>query len=124
MSESTANAASIATDRALRVASVSYLNARPLIHGLGDDGDVDLHLDVPSRLLEGLRRQRFDVALLPVIDYQRMEGLRLVPAGGIGCDGLTLTVRLFSRVPISEIQTLACDTESHTSVALARIILA
>ncbi|MDQ3481140.1 MAG: hypothetical protein M3423_07405, partial [Actinomycetota bacterium] len=41
--------------------------------------DVELSLDVPSRLLDGMRDGRFDVALLPVIDYQRMRGLRLIP---------------------------------------------
>jgi chorismate dehydratase len=50
--------------------------------------------------------------------------LKLVPSGAIGCDGHTLTVRLFSCAPIDQIETLACDPESHTSVALARIILA
>jgi chorismate dehydratase len=64
------------------------------------------------------------LALLPVIDFQRLAGLVLVPAGGIGCDGHTLTVRLFSRAPVDQIDTLACDPDSHTSVALARIILA
>jgi chorismate dehydratase len=58
-----------------------------------------------------------------VIDYQRMPGLRIVPAGGIGCDGPTLTVRIFSQQPISETRVLACDPDSHTSVALARVIL-
>jgi chorismate dehydratase len=87
------------------------------------DAAVELALDVPSRLLSGLREGRFDVALLPVIDYQRMEGLRLIPAGGIGCDGPTLTVRIFSKRPVGGIHTLACDPDSHTSVALARIVL-
>jgi chorismate dehydratase len=85
---------------------------------------LDLSLDVPSRLLGGLVEKRFDVALLPVIDYQRLSGLRILTAGGIGCDGPTLTVRIFSRIPINEIRTLACDTDSHTSVALARVVLA
>jgi chorismate dehydratase len=85
---------------------------------------VELGLEVPSRLLDGLRDGRYDVALLPVIDYQRMDGLRLLTSGGIGCDGPTLTVRIFSPVPIERIQTLACDTDSHTSVALARVLLA
>ena len=62
--------------------------------------------------------------LLPVIDYQRMQDLCIVPAGGIGCDGETLTVRIFSKTPIERIETLACDVESHTSVVLARIVLA
>lgn len=108
----------------IRVASVSYLNARPLIYGLEDHADIRLTLDVPSRLSRSLASGECDVALLPVIDYQRMEGLVLVPAGGIGCDGHTLTVRLLSRTPIEQIDTLACDPDSHTSVALARIILA
>jgi len=33
-------------------------------------------------------------------------------------------VRIFSREPIEQIKFLACDGESHTSVALARIVLA
>lgn len=108
---------------ALRIGCVSFLNAKPLIYGLETDARVALTLDVPSRLLDGLRDRRFDVALLPVIDYQRMPGLRLLSSGGIGCDGPTLTVRIFSQVPIEQIRSLACDPDSHTSVALARVIL-
>lgn len=110
--------------QALRVGSVSFLNARPLIYGL--DGAQDLlrlSLDVPSRLLDGLLDGRYDVALLPVIDYQRMPGLKLLTSGGIGCDGATLTVRIFSPVPVEQVRKLACDTDSHTSVALARVVL-
>jgi chorismate dehydratase len=117
-------AAVSASPQVLRIGSVSFLNSKPLIFGLEDAADVDLQLDVPSRLLDGLRTQRFDVALLPVIDYQRMDGLRVLTSGGIGCDGPTLTVRIFSRIPIARIDALACDTDSHTSVALARVVLA
>lgn len=108
--------------RTLNIASVSFLNARPLIYGLGEQPDLRLALDVPARLIDGLRDRRFDVALLPVIDYQRMDDLRLLPVGGIGCDGPTLTVRVFSHVPPRDITALACDPDSHTSVALARIV--
>lgn len=108
----------------MRIGSVSFLNARPLIYGLEEAEGIALELGVPSRLLDGLREHRFDVALLPVIDYQRMEGLRLLTGGGIGCDGHTLTVRIFSPEPVERIESLACDTDSHTSVALARILLA
>lgn len=113
-----------ATTHLVRLGSVSFLNAKPLIWGIDDDPTIELHLDVPARLLDGLRSRRFDVALLPVIDYQRMAGLRLITSAGIGADGQTLTVRIFSRVPIEQITTLACDTDSHTSVALARVIFA
>ena len=99
--------------QAVRIGSVSYLNAKPLIHGLDEADDLDLTLDVPSRLLDGLRRRDFDVALLPVIDYQRLDGLRILTSGGIGSDGPTLTVRIFSRVPIERIGTLAVDADSR-----------
>jgi chorismate dehydratase len=108
----------------MRVGAVSFLNAKPLVYGLESDPSLELSLEVPSALLDGLRRGRYDVALLPVIDYQRMDGLRMLTAGGIGCDGPTLTVRIFSRVPIERIHTLDCDTDSHTSVALARVLFA
>lgn len=100
------------------------MNAKPLIHGLDEADDLQLSLDVPAKLIDGLREGRFDVALLPIIDYQRLEGLRVIPSGGIGCDGPTLTVRLFSKVPMGQVRTLACDTHSHSSVALARVIFA
>lgn len=107
-----------------RIGSVSYLNAKPLIHGLELDRHVNLRLAVPALLIDGLGCGELDVALLPVIDYQRLADARIVPSGGIGCDGPTLTVRIFSERPIDEIDILACDVESHTSVALARIVLA
>jgi chorismate dehydratase len=108
----------------LRIASVSYLNARPLIYGLENQPDRELLLEVPAKLIDLLRDNRADIALLPVIDYQRMDDLCIVPSGGIGSDGETLTVRVFSKTAINHIKTLACDTESHTSVALVKIILA
>jgi chorismate dehydratase len=111
------------TPRPLRIGSVSFLNAKPLIYGLERATDLRLTLDVPARLLNGLVDERFDVALLPVIDYQRLPGLKLLTSGGIGCDGATLTVRIFSPVSVERITTLACDTDSHTSVALAQIVL-
>lgn len=107
----------------MRIGSVSFLNARPLIAGLEDDAGVDLQLEVPSRLLDGLIQRRYDTALLPVIDYQRLAQLTILQAGGIASDGETLTVRIFSRCPIQQIRMLACDPDSHTSVALARVLL-
>jgi chorismate dehydratase len=108
----------------LLIGSVSYLNAKPLIYGLEDAENLRLSLEIPAKLIDGLRDRRFEVALLPIIDYQRLDDVRLLTSGGIGCDGPTLTVRIFSHVPIDQIQTLSCDVHSHTSVALARVLLA
>jgi len=108
----------------IQIGCVSYLNAKPLIYGLDEADDIRLTLDVPAKLIDGLRDRHFDVALLPIIDVQRLDDVRILTSGGIGCDGPTLTVRIFSKVPFDKISVLACDTHSHTSAAMARVILA
>ncbi|NOZ79211.1 MAG: menaquinone biosynthesis protein [Acidobacteria bacterium] len=110
-------------DRAFSLGVVSYLNAIPLIDGLADDPRLALVPDVPSNLLGRLLAGEADLSLCPVIDYQTSpELLVIVPAGGICSDGETLTVRVFSRVPLPEITSIAVDGESHTSVALLQVL--
>jgi len=107
------------------VGCVSYLNAKPLIDGFARAlPDHDLVLDVPARQIELLTSGRVDLALCPVIDFYRSaRPLVAVPVGGIGCDGPTLTVRLFSPVPFKQITAVQLDAESHTSVCLVEIVL-
>ena len=65
-----------------------------------------------------------DIGLASIVDAaDPKNNLALIPAGMIGCEGPTLTVRLFSAVPPSQITTVHADTDSHTSVMLADIIL-
>lgn len=108
----------------LRIGCVSYLNAKPLIDGMENQPDAPVRFDVPSGLLDDLLADRVRIALCPVIDFFRSETpLEIVPVGGIGCDGPTLTVRIFSRKPIPQTAEIFADTDSHTSVALMRVLL-
>lgn len=105
------------------VAAVSFLNARPLIEGLAEEPGIQLVTDVPSQLLESLIEDRASVALCPVIDFQLAPSeLLIVPTGAIGSDGPTLTVRVFSRVPMDEVVVVHTDGDSHTSVALLAVV--
>jgi len=110
--------------RPIQIGAVSFLNALPLIDGLQGLRDVELKLSVPSLLLDQLLAEDVDVALCSTIDYQRSpEPLRVVSAGLLGCEGTTLTVRLYSMRPIEEITRVYCDLDSHTSTAMMRILL-
>lgn len=121
----TEGAEPIRRDRPIRAGAVSYLNTLPLIEGLGKLEDVELTLTAPSQLIDLLSADRIDVGLTSLIDAQRSpEPLALIPAGMIGCDGPTMTVRLFSSVPLDSIRRLHVDSDSHTSVALAQVLLA
>jgi chorismate dehydratase len=107
------------------IGSVSYLNARPLIEGLDSRADVKIVPAVPSQLLDGLLRGGYEIALCPTIDYQiAPERLRILPVGGIASRKETLTVRLFSPIPIDEITAVRVDSDSHTSVALLEVVFA
>lgn len=105
------------------VATVSFLNAKPLVDGLENEPHIDLISNVPSKLLETLIEGRASVALCPVIDFQLSPvELEIIPAGAIGCDGCTLTVRVFSRVPMDEVAYVQTDGDSHTSIALLKVV--
>lgn len=109
----------------MRLGVVSYLNTLPLVAGLDRIPGVELVPDVPARLADRLVAGETDLSLCSVIDHQRsLEPLELVPVGQIGCEGETRTVALFSRVPVDRLEEVACDVESHTSVALLRVLLA
>lgn len=111
-----------------RLGVVRYLNTAPLIEGLHKLPQLSLSAAVPSCLIDMLTTSEVDIALASVIDAARPSSnpdsdFILIPAGMIGCDGPTLTVRLFSSVPFDRVRRIHADTDSHTSVALARIIL-
>jgi len=108
----------------LRLGYVKYLNTLPLVEGLAACHSLELVPAAPSALADMLASGQVDVALCSVIDAARSAmPLTLLPVGMIGCDGPTLTVRIFSAVPFDQVRQLHADTESHTSVALANICL-
>ena len=107
-----------------QIGCVSFLNSKPLIEPLMGRADVRVHFAVPSKLMGLVESGAVSTALMSVVDYQMCpRELVFVPAGMIGCDGPTLTVRIFSRVPAERIRVLHGDTDSHTSVMLAQVIL-
>lgn len=120
----------------VRIGCVQYLNTLPLIEGLSSWRDVRVVTAVPSKLFGMLMAGEVDVALASVIDAARGGGERgagsgegggggvtLLPVGMIGCDGPTLTVRVFSRRPIETLEEIGVDTDSHTSVALLQVLM-
>lgn len=107
-----------------RIAAVQYLNTVTLIEGLETWTGCTLTKAVPSKIAPMLGRNEADIGLASIVDALAPgSGLALIPSGMIGCDGPTLTVRLFSSVPIDQITRVHADTDSHTSVMLADLLL-
>lgn len=78
----------------------------------------------PSRCAELLRQGEVAAALIPVIEYQRIPNLYAVPGVAIGAKQAVRSVVLALKKPLSEVRTVALDTSSRTSAALARILFA
>ena len=108
----------------IRVGAVNYLNTKPLICDLDKLApDIDLSLEVPSRLADLLEQGRLDVALIPVIEYFRGGSYSIVPDIAIASRGPVLSVTLFSRVSWTKVRRVALDAGSRTSAALCQILL-
>jgi chorismate dehydratase len=112
-----------------RVAASSYLNSVPLIwsfmHG-ARQREIELVTDTaPARCADMLARAQVEAALVPVIEYQRIPNLMVVP--GV-CIGSRLRVRSVVLVMHEELGNLrsvrkvALDKSSRTSAALVQII--
>jgi chorismate dehydratase len=85
--------------------------------------NIDLILDLPSHLADGLAVQQLDVALIPSVEYFQTPEYAIVSDACIGCRGPVLSVKLLSRSPFAEIRTLALDEGSRTSASLVQILL-
>lgn len=114
-------------DRRPRIAASSYLNTAPLIwsfiHGSQRD-TVELLTDTaPARCAEMLARGEVDAALVPVIEYQRIPDLLIVPDVCVGSRSAVRSVVLVCRLNnLKKVKSVALDNSSRTSVALVKII--
>ncbi|MFG0317830.1 MAG: menaquinone biosynthetic enzyme MqnA/MqnD family protein [Planctomycetota bacterium JB042] len=106
----------------LRIGSVPYLNARPLVAGLADDPDVRYREEVPSRLAERLADGALDAALVSSIEALRPGAAPLIENVCIGSDGPVLSVLLVGRDDPRRAATVALDGASLTAATLTRVV--
>lgn len=111
----------------LRIGSVPYLNAKPLVDWFESaecDLPHELLYEVPSKLAHMLRADELDVANVSIFEGLRSPGLVAAPDISISAAGAVKSVRLFSKRPLNQVRSVALDASSLTSSALTRILLA
>jgi chorismate dehydratase len=110
-----------------RIAASSYLNTAPLIwsfiHGSQRD-QVELFTDTaPARCAEMLAIGDADAALVPIIEYQRIPDIAIVPDVCVGSRTAVRSVVLVTRKNnLKKVESVALDESSRTSVTLVKII--
>ncbi len=111
----------------MRIAASSYSNTAPLVWSFlygRNHGKVEIILDnAPARSAELLSQDRVDAALVPVIAYQTIDDVRLIPDVCVGARERVRSVCLITKgEELNDVRSVSLDASSLTSVVLTKII--
>ena len=110
----------------IKVAAVSYLNTKPLLHGIKQhpvmDG-IELTEDYPAKIAQLLIDGKVDMGLVPVAVITKMQEWHIAADYCIGAEGSVASVCIFSEVPMEKVEKVYLDYQSRTSVRLAQVLL-
>ena len=110
-----------------RISASSYSNTAPLVWSFlygKNHGKVELIMDTaPARSAELLAQDRVDAALVPVIAYQSIADVRLIPNVCVGARKRVRSVCLVTKeLDLELVKSVSLDESSRTSVTLTKII--
>jgi chorismate dehydratase len=128
----------------LKISSISYLNTAPLMWDFehaeaGADqvtdrvADYDISYTIPSACAEALGAGTADIGIIPAAAYATVPNLLIIPDVAIAARRAVRSILLVSKKPMDrsskqpswkQVRTVALDTASMTSVALAKILFA
>ena len=111
----------------LRISIVQYLNTAPLVWGFTSGplrGKYDLSFTVPSQCAEDLRSGRADVAIIPAIEYQRINDLAILTDMAIASKKQVRSLLIIAKKPIEQVKSFALDAGSRSTQTLTRILCA
>ncbi len=117
----------------LKISAISYLNTAPLLwdfeHGeTSASPNFDLSYTIPSACAEALAAGTADIGIIPAAAYATVPDLVIIPDVAIAARRAVRSILLVSKVPLNkwgkQVRTVALDTSSMTSVALAKILFA
>jgi chorismate dehydratase len=119
--------------RRLRVSAISFLNTAPLMWDFEQGkvpassevkiaGNLEIAYTVPSRCARELARGGADIGIIPAITYASVPNLAILPDVAIAARGPVRSILLVSKVPQEKIRSVATDSSSRTSVALAEVL--
>lgn len=107
----------------MKIGSVPYMNARPLIWGLPREPDVDLSFAVPSQLAVRLRNGELAAGMVSSVACFLNPRLQIAPGMAVASKGPVQSVKLFLNGDVESIRRVALDTSSLTSVLLSKVVL-
>jgi chorismate dehydratase len=115
----------------LKISAISYLNTAPLMWDFEHaeaGANFDISYTIPSACAEALREGAADIGIIPAAAYATQPDLIILPDVAIASRKAVRSILLVSQKPVdswwTQARTVALDTSSMTSVALAKILFA
>ena len=111
----------------LRISAISFLNTAPLMWDFehGDAArDFVIEYTIPSACAAALAANQADIGIIPAVTYAEIPGLVILPNIAIAAKDFVRSILLVSKKPIEQVETVATDTSSRTSVALLQVLFA
>src|SRR5271165_2671398 len=111
----------------LRISAISFLNTAPLMwdfeHGVAAR-NFEIEYTIPSACAAALAANQADIGIIPAFAYAEIPGLVILPNISIAAKDRVRSILLVSKKPLEEVQTVATDSTSRTSVALLQVLFA
>jgi len=117
----------------LKISAISYLNTAPLMWDFEHDQagaglSFDISYTIPSACAAALRAGTADIGIIPAAAYTTVPDLVIIPDVAIASRRAVRSILLVSKKSVDpmwkQVRTVALDTSSMTSVALAKILFA
>ncbi len=113
----------------LQLGQVDYVNCLPVYTAI-EEGIIPLEAKIfkghPTELNKGFLTKKLDITPISTIEYARnADQCLILPDLSISADGPVMSILLFSKVPITELEgrTVCLTSSSATSVVLLKILL-
>jgi chorismate dehydratase len=113
------------TKKRYSVSIVKYTNTLPLRYGINNSkvlDEMDLQLDIPAVCAQKLLEDKVDIGLIPVAVIPLLKEYHIISNYCIGSNERVDTVKLYSNVPLNEIENVYLDYQSRTSIMLAKVL--
>jgi chorismate dehydratase len=85
-------------------------------------GDFEIEYTVPSACAAALAANHADIGIIPAFTYAEIPDLSIIPDIAIAAKDRVRSILLVSPKDIRDVQTVAADTSSRTSVALLQVL--
>jgi chorismate dehydratase len=86
--------------------------------------NFEISYTIPSACARALAENTADIGIIPAAAYTTIPGLVIIPDVAIAARDAVRSILLISKMPLERARTVALDTSSMTSVALAKILFA